>query len=113
MTRLRAARAHFRAWARRRWPTPGPQDQAARTAIVIQTRKAVMILAVVVMIEAIGQVYTYAQSQSRNSKTEHLAHASCTRTRRISPELADAYRRYHILDPHTLHVYLATIPRSC
>lgn len=60
-----------------------------------------------------GAAYSIVQVSNQAESAEKAARASCIRTVRFGPELADAYEKYGILSPSSRVAYRETIPKSC
>jgi hypothetical protein len=57
------------------------------------------------------------KQRSDSARTAKIAaaqsYASCQRSRLFGPELAKAYKKYHILTPRSLNAFIAGIPEQC
>jgi hypothetical protein len=117
---MKRAVAGFRQWwAGITW-RPDPADQVGRTNLVVSLRKTLMVLAAVVLVSVLGQIYTYESAQTHYKTDDRTAltasqqaQASCERSLMTAPELYWFYKTHHVLGPRALAYYKSTIPRHC
>jgi hypothetical protein len=104
---------HWRGVIRRRFPVPEPGDQEARTTIVIAVRKAIVVLYLWMFTLTVACLFAFLVYAHHNETSNRQSQAECVRSRDFAPELAKAYSRFKILDPHALALYVSSIPKHC